>query len=957
MATYTQTDRPLELITPLGPDALLLEKFSGREQLSGLFHFHLDMLAPASREILFDKVLGQAMTVRIQHGKQQVRTFHGVCSRLRQGPPLRVDQGTFIRYQAEMVPHFWFWEKQVTSRIFQDQNVPDIFRAVVKDLDDSLDFSMKDVRESYPPRDYCVQFEESSYAFLSRLLEEEGIYFYFEPTPSGHRLVLSDQSLQHPRLPEPYDPVAFNDTGRNDAEAITAWEKTQDVTAAGYVVRDYSFELPTSTLEARSKLRARVSVGDIEHPVSVPTGERVEVYTHNGDYGHRFDSLDAAGKERKNHLQRVFQENQRQADLQADRLALESLNFEGRSRCPGFNAGCTFSLDKPERLKGRYLLTSVEHVAKQAPYRSGQDVAFEYENRFSCVPNDLPYRPARTSRPRRIHGTMTATVAGPMGSDIHTDKYGRIKVRFHWDRRDRPYTNNSCWVRVVQSWAGKGFGTIHIPRVGNEVIVAFEEGHPDRPIVLGSVYNAENMPPFNLPEHATDSGIKTQTIGKPKHSSGLIFSDSAKEERVQLQSHGELVLDAHEKIYMAAGDKLVNNVGVEFINAVGWTFPSAQWQGGLLVWYDMPDMPLAPTIRPDLGTELGRVAGNLMTDIFGGTRWDLTRGTHLTAEGMLSNHYTFFSHNEIVIDPTSWVSAQIPSAKWGNISLMGKVPSGRSEMTYGSRATTNYGVTQFTQHGPYLSRHATSKPWELVWSIGHGACSLATLVLPFLHVSTKSTALQKAADYVNDAANVFLAFGNITKRKTAMADATLTAGKVVEQLPKMGTKNFKHLFKPMLREGVEYAKFVKDVIKTSEIIHNHSVDGTYAVQAERVQLTGGDGGISLAAAKPITIMSFDQAVTLASGGSTVVVSEEDKKVVVSCSTAGGFGGELVVEGNQATLSAGGATVTLGNGTITMRTLGASIEIGPAGAIKIKGTTIDIETPSGTLKGPNWNFSL
>lgn len=919
MATYTQGQRPLEVITPLGKDVLLLEEFTGQESLAGLFRFQLDMLAPASQKIPFDELLGRDMTVVIRNGEGQVRYFSGMCSRMRQGNIVRIDDAVFVRYRAELVPHFWLWTKQVQSRIFQDQTVLDILRAVIHSLDESFKYNVDDVRSKYEPRRYCVQFQESSFDFINRVLQEEGIYYYFGHQQSEDTLRLSDQPLQHPKLPKPYDPVTFDETDRGLDEAISSWEVMQDVEATRYVVRDYHFELPQSSLEAQAKLRPKVGVGGVS--LSLNYGDRLEVYDHNGLYAHRFDSIDAGGKHNEKTLPQVFEENKRFANLQVERTAAQAITIEGTSNCAGFLPGHTFGLEQPTRVQGRYLLTYVEHSARQAPYRSGPDGAFHYENRFRCIPAELAYRPPLSS-PQRIHGTMTATVAGGKEGEICTDKYSRIKVRFKWDRRDENNDNNSCWVRVLQSWAGKNWGAIHVPRVGQEVIVAFEEGNPDRPIVLGSVYNAAHMPPLTLPDNANVTGVKTQTLGEEQgHSSCLLFSDKKDEEVARLHAEKSLVIDSKDEMHVA--------VGKEMVNMVGWSFPKVEW-------------------GHDFSSFL-KMGGDLMQLLFGGSRWDLTRGTHLTAGGLLSNHYTLFSRNEIVLDPSTWAAAQITSAKWGNRMLMGKVPSGRSEMTYGNRATTGFGVGTWTHHGPLLQRLGPSKPWEKVWAIGHSASSLATCVLPFLYADSGDHGMGLAAELVNDAAGVFLAFSNIQKRQLAIAQATLDVGKVVLAMKSQAASHMQGI--EIAMEAIRAGTYPAEVARTSADVHNTTVDGIYALQADRIQmLSRAAGGISLAAQTgPVFINSPDSRVTIACGTSGIQLNKKDGVEINSAS----LGSSVRLKDESLTLSCAVTNkITITDQKITLRSGDSTLEIGPAGIninakmIQLNGETMKVSPFSG-----------
>src|SRR5262249_26367450 len=213
-------------------------------------------------------------------------------------------------------------------------------------------------------------------------------------------------------------------------------------------------------------------------------------------------------------VERMFQDNRRTAEIRMQEEALPSLTIQGAGNCRQLAAGHKFTLKDHFNADGAYVLTGVVHTARETAYRSGSGNGFRYHNSFTCIPAELPFRPARMTPRPLIPGTQTAFVVGPPGDEIFTDKHGRVKVQFHWDRKGQNNAESSCWIRVAPPWAGKGWGAVHIPRVGQEVVVAFEEGDPDKPIIVGSVYNAVQVPPYKLPDHRTRSGLKTRSALK-----------------------------------------------------------------------------------------------------------------------------------------------------------------------------------------------------------------------------------------------------------------------------------------------------------------------------------------------------------------------------------------------------------------------------------------------------------
>ena len=531
METYSQANHWLSLTTPLGKDALLLVGLRGHEAVSELFQFHLNLLATNATTIAFDKLMGQAVTVKIVLPNGKARFVNGHVRRFSQGGR----DETFTNYRAEIVPKFWLWTRKVQSRIFQHLTVPDILKKVFAGLNVNYQF-----QGSYQPRDYCVQYRESDFAFASRLMEEEGISYFFKHSNGSHQMEVTDTALKHPDVPAPTSIIYEEIQGGNRPESrITAWEKTQELRSGKYTLWDHSFELPGKNLEAEQTIQASVPVGKVTHALKVGGNEQLEIYQYPGGYAQRFDGVDKGGSDQPATLAKVFEDNKRTVQLRMEQEALPSLQIKGESTCEQFVAGHQFTLTRHFNADGPYMLTRVEHQAElKGNYRTSQDVTLEYHNRFNCIPAGLAYRPPQQTPKPTISGTQTATVVGPKGEDLFVDKYGRIKVQFPWDRQGKNDIDSSCWVRVGQVWAGKRWGAFFWPRIGQEVVIAFEEGDPDRPIVVGSVYNAENMPPYPLPAGKLLAGVKScSEHGKPtKNSNGIVFHDEMGNEHVQIHS-------------------------------------------------------------------------------------------------------------------------------------------------------------------------------------------------------------------------------------------------------------------------------------------------------------------------------------------------------------------------------------------------------------------------------------
>jgi type VI secretion system secreted protein VgrG len=533
MGKYSQDNRLLAVSSPLGKDVLLLEGFSGTEEISRLFQVELQMLAESKTAVQFDKILGKALTVTIVLPDGSKTYLSGICNKLAEGEEVVAAQGeqNFIRYRAEIVPAFWLLTRKVRSRVFQRLDVPAILKKVITGFDVSWQ-----IQGQFKARDYVVQYRESDFAFASRLMEEEGIFYFFKHTSSGHQMIVGDSAQCHQDVPAPAK-VPFEEL-RGAAEnelKIDAWEKQQELTSGKTTLWDYCFEMPDKNLAADQTVRATGKSGTVTHQLKVGGNDQFELYDFPGGYAGRFDGISAGGADQAANLQDIFQDNARTVGIRMQQEALRSLTIHGTGDCRQFVTGSKFTLDKHFNGNGAYILTRIKHRAlMQGAYTTGGKVKLDYQNSFTCIPSDAPFRPERLTPRPVVQGTQTAVVVGPAGDEICTDKYGRVKVQFFWDREGKNDINSSCWIRVGTPWAGKLWGMIHIPRIGQEVIVAFLEGDPDQPIIVGSIYNAQVMPPYTLPDNKTQSGLKTRSTlkGTEDNFNELRFEDKKGSEEV-----------------------------------------------------------------------------------------------------------------------------------------------------------------------------------------------------------------------------------------------------------------------------------------------------------------------------------------------------------------------------------------------------------------------------------------
>jgi type VI secretion system secreted protein VgrG len=536
--SYTQDGRRLAIQTPLGKDKLLLVGLNGHEGISQLFSFQVEVLAEIATEIAFDKLLGQKATIEVEPSTGKKRYFNGIVNRIMEG-----EQGSIFReYTLEVVPQFWLLTRQARSRIFQHITVPDILKKLFEGLDTSFE-----LQGNFSERDYCVQYRESDFNFACRLMEEEGVFYFFKHDQGGHKMVVANSPTSHPEVPIAstviYETI---EGGTREESRVHSWIKMQELRSGKYTLWDHSFELPHKHLEASKTTLDSVAVGTVSHKLNVANNQKLELYDFPGEYAQRFDGVNASGGDQASVLQKVFEDNKRTVEIRMQEETVPAVLIQGSSQCGQFTSGHKFNLQRHFNADGSYVLATVLHSCRQDNYRSSGST-FSYNNSFTCLPMALPFRPPRTAAKPTIPGTQTAVVVGPSGKELFTDKYGRVKVQFHWDREGKNDADSSCWIRVGQVWAGKRWGASFWPRIGQEVIVDFLEGDPDQPIIVGGVYNAEQMPPYlgeGLdPKHKNDpnvSGIKSNTTLGGVGFNEIRFDDTKGKEQVFIHAERNL---------------------------------------------------------------------------------------------------------------------------------------------------------------------------------------------------------------------------------------------------------------------------------------------------------------------------------------------------------------------------------------------------------------------------------
>ncbi|MAI78111.1 MAG: type VI secretion system tip protein VgrG [Deltaproteobacteria bacterium] len=502
MTKASQKDRTFKVTTSLGKDVLLFYRMNAREELGGLFSFAIELLSTDSA-LDITRVLGQGMTVSTPLPKGGTRDFHGIVSRFKYAGT----QGGFAKYEATLVPWFWCLTRTADCRIFQKMTAPEIIKKVFRDHG-FTDFADK-LSGKYVEREYCVQYRESDFSFVSRLMEQEGIYYYFQHAKGKHSLCLSDNYGSHGAVSGyakiPYFPPDRH--GRRERDHVYDWAVTQEVSTGTVALNDYDFENPKADLLVKSVVKQRYTHGDFE------------IYDYPGEYLKTSDG-----------------ENYARTRIEESHASYERV--EGIADAAGLQVGALFRLEGyPRRDQNReYLVVSTDYELVNNEYETGvnEGEGISRKVRFNAMESRVPFRSPRKAPSPIVQGPQTAIVVGKKGEEIWTDKYGRVKVQFHWDRLGKKDENSSCWVRVSQAWAGKTWGAMHIPRIGQEVIVEFLEGDPDRPIITGRVFNAVEMPPYTLPKNQTKSGFKSRSTKKAneKNFSELSFDDKKGQELV-----------------------------------------------------------------------------------------------------------------------------------------------------------------------------------------------------------------------------------------------------------------------------------------------------------------------------------------------------------------------------------------------------------------------------------------
>ncbi len=511
----SQTGRLIRIATPLGEDTLLVLSFSGAENLSKPFLFDLRM-ASEKNDITFEQLAGKNVTVAIRSANGGKRFFNGII--LEFSPAAVQQSGYAAEYTAVMAPAFWKLKQCHDCRIFQDLSVPDIIRQTLspstlgaKGIKEAIEFRME-TSGAYLQREFCMQYNESDFDFISRLCEDEGLFYFFEHQNGKHTLVFADTpDIHKPHAAGANETVIFQKSlgGDLDREVITALAVQSRLTVAKYAACDYNFRTPQNPMTVTQKTLQSSACTE------------GECYQYPG--GYRESGFAGA----KRALVRMQEQDARMAVIR------------GVGNCRSFCPGYLFTLQAYplKSMNGeQYLLTAVIHEAVQE-IGTGGGQGDHYDNNFTCIPQKVPFRPERDTPRPVMAGNLSAIVTGPPGNEIYTDTDGHrmVKVQFFFDRRDSASRGGdmSCFIRVAQAWAGSSYGTVFIPRIGQEVIVGFADGDCDRPIITGAVYHGQNKAPHNQASEQTKSVIMTSSSPGNDGYNEICFEDRAGGEKFQ----------------------------------------------------------------------------------------------------------------------------------------------------------------------------------------------------------------------------------------------------------------------------------------------------------------------------------------------------------------------------------------------------------------------------------------
>ncbi len=584
----TAYENPVTLLSPLEASALLPKSMTGTEQLGRPFEYTVELFSQQPEKVKAQDLLGQPMTLQLELADGQTRYFNGHVSRFAQ----RSVEGDVVHYQATLVPWLWFLTRTSDCRIFQKKTVPTIIKEVFRAFEFSH-FEEKLTGE-YREWEYCVQYRETAFNFVSRLMEQEGIYYYFKHDQNTHTLVLADSPSAHEDAAG-YEEIQYLPVseGLSWGEFISEWAVEHQFQPGKYTLNDYNFKTPQTDLK---------SITSTVLPVS--DFKQYEVYDYPGEYTNNAEGT-AYSKIRMEEIEACYE------------------TASGVSDARGISVGYKFKLTKHpiDDQNKTYLITTATYHLDAGGYTASDGTdELVYSCGFTAIDTQRPFRPPLATPKPIVQGPQTAVVVGPSGQEIWPDKFAQVKVKFHWDRHNPADESASCWMRVSQVHAGKGFGAIDLPRIGEEVIVEHLEGDPDRPIITGRVYNAINTPPTDLPGAGATSGMKSKTV-KGGGFNGMTMDDTAGAEAVSIHGQHNMDTTVENDQTNTVNNNQTNTIACNQTNAINANRETS-------VAADDAES-VGSNKKLDIGSNLDSMVGSNLSSMIGGRQTETVGGSSL----------------------------------------------------------------------------------------------------------------------------------------------------------------------------------------------------------------------------------------------------------------------------------------------------------------------------------------
>lgn len=532
-ALFTSSSRLMKVESALGDDALFIKSLKGTEALSSLPQIRVELLSYEEGINPLDAI-GELLKITIDPAESDAKRFSGYVAEFEYiGPCYRGLYG----YSATLVPWFWLLKKRTNCRVFQNKTVQNI----VEEICSFYDFAKFKFALSEPlnPLPYCVQYQESDFDFLCRLLESEGIFYYFSYAADGHTLQLVDANTALTLVSDLAVTNVLDGTTK-----IRKWRHRYRYCSTKISINDFDYEKANHSL-----LSETTSV------LSLKNGDKLSQYHYPGTH-------------------KETEQGERLAKLLMEENESQFSTIYGESECTALALGTkfTYRTRSGSADNGKiFVITEISHEALDNSFVPESTEANVYRNSLTCLPEEKPFRPHKSTKKPSIDGVQTAIVVGKSGDEIYTDNYGRIKIQFHWDLYGEKNESSSCWVRVATPWAGKKWGSLAIPRVGNEVIVTFEEGDPDRPLVIGCVYNSMHMPPYDLPSQKTVHGVKSRSTkgGDRATYNEISFDDTKGSEALTIHAQKDFNMNVGNNAGVSATGNSTTSVDGDTSTTVG----------------------------------------------------------------------------------------------------------------------------------------------------------------------------------------------------------------------------------------------------------------------------------------------------------------------------------------------------------------------------------------------------